>query len=57
LQEYIFVIQRDLPTLEEHVSSLQKHKVDLQNNFEKVEGQIEYRFMFIATREAKLSWL
>lgn len=37
-QEYIFVIQRDLPTLEKHVSSLHKHKDDVQKDFDKVEG-------------------
>jgi hypothetical protein len=44
-QEYIFAIQKDLLALEEHVSSLHKHKDDAQKDFEKVEGQIEYYFI------------
>jgi hypothetical protein len=31
-----------------------KHKDDVQKDFEKVEGQVEYCLMFIATGETKL---
>jgi hypothetical protein len=41
--------------LEKHVSSPQKHKDDVQKDFEKVEGQVESYLMFITTGEAKLS--
>ncbi len=43
--------------MEKHVSSLHKHKDDVQKDFERVEGQAKYRLMFIATRDAKLSRL
>jgi hypothetical protein len=43
-----------LPTLEDYISSFQKLKDEAQKAFKKVEGQVEYCVMFIATREAKL---
>jgi hypothetical protein len=43
-----------LPTLQNYVSSFQKLKDEAQKAFKKVERQVEYRFMFIATREAKV---
>ncbi len=53
-QEYIFNLHKDLPTLEDYISSFQKLKDEAQKAFKKVEGQVEYCVMFIATREAKL---
>jgi DNA anti-recombination protein RmuC len=43
--------------LEKHVSSLHKHKDDIQKDFEKVEGQAKYCLMFIAIGDVKLSQL
>jgi hypothetical protein len=43
-----------LPILEDHVSSFQKLKDDAQKEFEKVKGQVEYNFMFIASKEGKV---
>jgi hypothetical protein len=43
-----------LPTLEDYIYSFQKLKDEAQKAFKKVEGQVEYCLMFIATREAKL---
>ncbi len=53
-QEYTFNLHKDLPTLQNYVSSFQKLKDEAQKAFKKVERQVEYRFMFIATREAKV---
>jgi hypothetical protein len=56
-QEYVSNIQRDLLALEGWVFSLHTLKNGAQKEFEKVEGQVEYRLMPIASGEAKLSWL
>ncbi len=37
-QEYIFVLDKQLPTSKQLVSSLQKQKDEAQKDFEKVEG-------------------
>jgi hypothetical protein len=56
-QEYVSNIQQDLLALEGQVFSLHTLKDEAQKEFEKVEGQVEYCFMFIASRETKLSQL
>ncbi len=53
-QDYIYNLQKDLPALEEIVSSLQKVIEEAQKEFKKVNGQAKYRLMFISSGQAKL---
>lgn len=53
-REYIFILEKQLLTSKEFVSSLQKQKDKVQRNFEKVEGQVKDRLFLITKGEEKL---
>ncbi len=56
-QRYISNLQKDLPALKEIMCSLHKVKEEAHKELNKVEGQAEYRLVFISSKHTKLTQL
>jgi hypothetical protein len=50
-EEYICVLQKEMPALEVVVDSLKQAKNEVDRELAKIEGQVEDRIMFVITRK------